>query len=132
MKPCTTIMRIATIPGDLEAGIAVRFQQVVHSSETGEADCVQQSLSTGDVRMDIHKNARLTFVRREQLAERVILQESTLNSVAAEFSVCARIAATLVQRVEQLRRPALHRPAHRSDHRPESHHRQPHPSAACV
>jgi hypothetical protein len=39
--------------------------------------------------MDIHKNARLTFVRREQLAEKVILQGSTLNSAAAEFNVCA-------------------------------------------
>src|SRR5882672_7652444 len=135
------------------AGLAVRFQQVVHSSRTGEADCVQQSTSTGDTRMDIHKNARLTFVRREQLAEKVILQGSTLNSAAAEFNVCARTAAkwtrryrqqgpaglpdrssrplrsprrtadALVQRVEQLRRPA-----HRSGHRPESRHRQPHPS----
>ncbi len=43
--------------------------------------------------MDIHKNARLTFVRREQLAERVILEGNTLNSAAAEFKVCARTAA---------------------------------------
>jgi len=51
--------------------------------------------------MDIHKNARLTFVRREQLAEKVILQGSTLNSAAAEFNVCARTAAKWTRRYRQ-------------------------------
>jgi len=73
-------------------GLAVRFQQVVHSTRTREADCVEQSTSRRD-RMDIPKNARLTFVRREQLAELVILQGRTLHSAAAEFKVCARTAA---------------------------------------
>jgi hypothetical protein len=48
--------------------------------------------------MDIHKNARLTFVRREQLAELVILQRKTLNSAAAEFKVCVRTAAKWTRR----------------------------------
>jgi transposase len=51
--------------------------------------------------MDIHKNARLTFVRREQLAELVILQGRTLNSAAAEFKVCARTAAKWTRRYRQ-------------------------------
>ena len=51
--------------------------------------------------MDIHKNARLTFVRREQLAEQVILQGSTLDSAAAEFKVCARTAAKWTRRYRQ-------------------------------
>lgn len=51
--------------------------------------------------MDIHKNARLTFVRREQLAEYVILQGRTLNSVAAEFKVSARTAAKWTRRFQQ-------------------------------
>jgi len=51
--------------------------------------------------MDIHKNARLTFVRREQLAELVILQGKTLNSAAAEFKVCARTAAKWTRRYRQ-------------------------------
>ena len=51
--------------------------------------------------MDIHKNARLTFVRREQLAEWVILQGRTLNSAAAEFKVCARTAAKWTRRYRQ-------------------------------
>jgi transposase len=48
--------------------------------------------------MDIHKNARLTLVRREQLAEFVVLQGKTLNSAAAEFKVCARTAAKWTRR----------------------------------
>ena len=51
--------------------------------------------------MDIHKNARLTWVRREQLAESVILQGKTLNSAAAEFKVCARTAAKWTRRYRQ-------------------------------
>jgi transposase InsO family protein len=84
--------------------------------------------------MDIHKNARLTFRRRAQLARRVILEQVTVKAAAAEFAVTVRTvikwsrryrlegenglldhssrpfccprstAPSLVQRVEQLRR----------------------------
>ena len=40
--------------------------------------------------MDIHKNARLTFIRREQLAQHVLLQRMTLQAAATAFNVCAR------------------------------------------
>jgi len=51
--------------------------------------------------MDIHKNARLTVFRREQLAEQVLLQGSTLNAAAAAFKVCARTAAKWTRRYRQ-------------------------------
>jgi len=51
--------------------------------------------------MDIHKNARLTFIRREQLVLRVLLEQVTLNSAAAEFKVSARTAAKWVRRYQQ-------------------------------
>ena len=51
--------------------------------------------------MGIHKNARLTFIRREQLIRQVILERRTLNSAAAEFKVCARTAAKWVRRYRQ-------------------------------
>jgi transposase InsO family protein len=48
--------------------------------------------------MDIHKNARLTFVRRVQLARRVVFQTVTMNSAAAEFAVTPRTVAKWVRR----------------------------------
>src|SRR5215475_9179836 len=50
--------------------------------------------------MDIHQNARLTFVRREQLVQWVLLQQGTLSSAAAEFKVCARTAAKWLRRYQ--------------------------------
>ena len=43
--------------------------------------------------MDIHKNARLTFIRREQLVQCVLLQKMTFQAAAATFNVCSRTAA---------------------------------------
>ena len=43
--------------------------------------------------MDIHKNARLTPILREELAQKVLFRGVTLNSAAAEFKVSARTAA---------------------------------------
>ena len=51
--------------------------------------------------MDIHQNARLTFFRREQLAQLVLTGQRTLNSAAAEFRVCCRTAAKWVRRFQQ-------------------------------
>src|ERR1051326_3395988 len=92
-------------------GLAVRFQEVVHSSKTREADCDEQSTQNWKARMDIHKNARLTLIRREQLAQRKIqksprfpwigrerwaqsffLKKMTLKPPATAFTVCARPA----------------------------------------
>jgi transposase len=47
-------------------------------------------------RMEIHKNARLTFRGREALAKMAMTQRVTLNSAAAEFIVSARTAAKWV------------------------------------
>jgi hypothetical protein len=43
--------------------------------------------------MDIHKNARLTLIRREQLVQAVLVQKMTLQAAARCFHVCARTAA---------------------------------------
>lgn len=48
--------------------------------------------------MDIHKNARLTWMMREQLAKRVVERVLTLKQVAACFNVSARTAAKWVGR----------------------------------
>jgi transposase InsO family protein len=48
--------------------------------------------------MDIHKNARLTLVSREELARKVVEDHVTLNSAAAEFKVSAKTAAKWVRR----------------------------------
>src|SRR5438093_552750 len=58
--------------------------------------------------MDIHKNARLTFVRREQLAESVILQGRTLNSAAADIKHLGRFTEVVV-RSDGRRRGKHHR-----------------------
>jgi len=51
--------------------------------------------------MDIHKNARLTFIRREQLAQQVLLRRMTLKAAAADFNVCTRTAAKWTRRYQQ-------------------------------
>jgi transposase len=56
--------------------------------------------------MDIHKNARLTFYSREQLAQRV-LQGTTLKAAAAAFNVSAKTAAKWVRRYQQEGRAGL-------------------------
>jgi transposase-like protein len=50
--------------------------------------------------MDIHKNARLTLYSREQLAQKVLLQGSTLKAAAAAFNVTAKTAAKWVPVLE--------------------------------
>src|ERR1700675_2576966 len=50
--------------------VPVIFQYVVHSTRTREADCCEQSPLRRD-RMDIHKNARLTLRRRQDLVQHV-------------------------------------------------------------
>src|SRR5882672_7346539 len=108
--------------------------------------------------MDIHKNARLTPILREELANKVLSRAVTLNSAAAEFKVTAKTAAKWVRRFQQQGRPGLQdsvfpssafaaalpvragRPGrtvapptldripHRAHHRTKSCHRQPHPA----
>jgi len=51
--------------------------------------------------MDIHKNARLTPILREELAGEVLSQGLTLNSAAAEFKVSAKTAAKWARRFQQ-------------------------------
>src|SRR5690242_17460332 len=57
--------------------------------------------------MDIHQNARLTPVLREELAKKVLSRAVTLNSAAAEFKVTAKTAAKWVRRYQQLGRAGM-------------------------
>jgi transposase InsO family protein len=50
--------------------------------------------------MDIHKNARLTPLLREELARKILLAGATLNSAAAEFKVSTRTAAKWAARYQ--------------------------------
>src|ERR1700722_16727062 len=52
-------------------------------------------------RMDIHKNARLTWHGREALAKMASTPGMTLKAAAAAFKVSARTAAKLVHRYRQ-------------------------------
>lgn len=72
--------------------------------------------------MDIHKNARLTLIRREQLALFVLQQNQTLHSGAAEFKVDPHTVRKWVRRYQQEGRSGL------QDHssRPHHCHRQTH------
>jgi transposase InsO family protein len=56
--------------------------------------------------MDIHKNARLTLRRREELVQQVNAQE-TLKRAAARFNVTAKTAAKWVHRHRALGAPGL-------------------------
>ncbi len=57
--------------------------------------------------MDIHKNARLTPILREELAKKVLSLGLTLNSAAAEFKVSPETAAKWSGRYQQHGRPGL-------------------------
>jgi transposase len=82
-------------------GLTVTSQEVVHSSKTREADCDEQSTQNWKARMDIYKNARLNLIRREQLAQSVLVQKMTLQAAATAFNVCARTAAKWIRRYQQ-------------------------------
>ena len=85
-------------PGLRETGIGVPviFQEVVHSTGIGEADCAEQSTSWRG-RMDIHKNARLTLRSREALVQEM-MRGMTLKRAAARFNVTAKTIAKWVSR----------------------------------
>ena len=57
--------------------------------------------------MDFHKNARLTFLRREALAQTVLVQGRSLSSAAAVFQVSPKTAAKWVRRYQQEGRDGL-------------------------
>ena len=51
--------------------------------------------------MDIHKNARLTLFRREQLVQQVLMHKASLTAAAMAFRVCPRTAAKWTRRYQQ-------------------------------
>jgi transposase len=68
--------------------------------------------------MDIHKNARLTPILREELANKVLIQGVTLNSAAAEFKVTPKTAAKWARRYRQQGRSGLQDRSSRPLHSP--------------
>jgi transposase InsO family protein len=58
--------------------------------------------------MDYHKNARLTLALREELAEKVLLEKTTLKRAAARFNVSAKTAAKWVGRYREQGRAGMH------------------------
>jgi transposase InsO family protein len=58
--------------------------------------------------MDIHKNARLTLIRREQLVEQVLVHKLSLQAAAIAFRVCSRTAAKWTRRYQQEGSAGLH------------------------
>jgi transposase InsO family protein len=50
--------------------------------------------------MDIHKNARLTLIRREQLVEQVLIHRVSFKAAAIAFCVCPRTAAKWSRRYQ--------------------------------
>jgi transposase InsO family protein len=52
--------------------------------------------------MDLHQNARLSFRRREELAQLMVIQRVTLNAAAAAFNVSRKTAAKWAGRYRQL------------------------------
>lgn len=72
--------------------------------------------------MDIHKNARLTLFRREQLALAVLENKQTLNSVATEFKVDPHTARKWVRRYQQQGRAGLRDRSSRPCHCPRRTH----------
>lgn len=57
--------------------------------------------------MDLHQNARLTPILREELAKKVLSRALTLDSAAAEFKVSAKTAAKWVRRYRQQGRAGM-------------------------
>jgi transposase InsO family protein len=68
--------------------------------------------------MDIHKNARLTPILREELGKKVLSEGLTLNSAAAEFKVSPKTAAKWARRYRQLGREGMRDRSSRPLHSP--------------
>jgi transposase InsO family protein len=58
--------------------------------------------------MDLHQNARLSFRRREELAQLIVAQKVTLNAAAAAFNVSRKTAAKWARRYHQQGRNGLY------------------------
>jgi transposase len=76
------------------------FKQVVHSSKTRDADCDEQSVQSGRPEWTFIRNARLTFIRHEQISQSVLFQRMTLKAAATAFNACARTAARWIRRYQ--------------------------------
>lgn len=99
--------------------LAVSFQKVVHSGPAEETGVT--TLQSRKDRMDIHKNARLTLRRREEMALMVIEGSLSQAQAALKFAVTAKVVKQWVERYKAEDRAGMidrsSRPK-RSPHRP--------------
>src|SRR5215475_14515193 len=77
--------------------LVVSFQEVVHSGPTEETG-VTKLQSRRRTRMNIHKNARLTPLRREEMALAVIEGGLSQAQAALQFAVTAKVVRRWVER----------------------------------
>ena len=77
--------------------LIVIFQEVVHSSRIGETGIIKLIIQRR-VRMNIHKNARLTPLRREEMALSVIAGHVSKVQAARMHAVSTKIVTRWVER----------------------------------
>jgi len=68
--------------------------------------------------MDLHQNARLTFLSREALAKKIMIERVTLNAAAAAFNVTRKTAAKWLGRYRTLGLPRMRDRSSRPLHSP--------------
>ena len=81
--------------------LGVKFQEVVHSIASGQGGVGTTNPTTPDNRMNIHSNARLTPIRREEMARSVIDGSCTAKEAAASFAVSEKTVRKWVSRYRQ-------------------------------
>src|SRR5256884_2199334 len=77
--------------------LAVNFQEVVHSIQTGNADVAKPQRFAED-RMDTHKNARLTPKGREEMVRAVVDGALTKAAAARRYNTTPKTVAKWVNR----------------------------------
>ncbi|SEM11437.1 leucine-zipper of insertion element IS481, partial [Xaviernesmea oryzae] len=86
--------------------LVVSFQEVVHSGLIEETGVTTPQFLDRRPRMNIHKNARLTPLRREEMA-RLVLAGMPVSQAARMFGVCAKIIRRWTERFRQGGRDAM-------------------------
>lgn len=95
------------IPDSLRSsGLAVNFQEVVHSAQAVNADVAKPQRFAED-RMDTHKNARLTPKGREAMVLAVVEGGLSKAAAARKFNTKSK---TVGKWVERFRNATLRRP----------------------
>jgi transposase len=81
----------------LFVALVVSFQKVVHSDQTEETGVTRLQLRRR-IRMNIHKNARLTLLSREEMALAVMEGRLSQAQAALQYAVTAKVVKRWVER----------------------------------